>query len=39
MCVEAIDLRKGFEGLSFIVETLFPSKTFHRSLFCFSESL
>ncbi|MBM3192258.1 MAG: IS66 family insertion sequence element accessory protein TnpB [Chlamydiae bacterium] len=35
VCLEAVDLRKGFEGLSRITESLFPQKLLTGSYFVF----
>ena len=35
MCVEPVDLRKGFEGLSVMTESLFPEKLLTGSYFVF----
>ena len=35
MCIEPVDLRKGFEGLSFMTENLFPEKLLTGAYFVF----
>ena len=35
MCLEPVDLRKGFEGLAFTVENLFPEKLLTGAYFVF----
>ena len=35
MCIDPVDLRKGFEGLSFAVEALFPDKLLTGAYFVF----
>jgi len=35
MCLEPVDLRKGFEGLAFTVESLFPEKLLTGAYFVF----
>ena len=35
MCMESVDLRKGFEGLSYMIETLFPKKLLTGAYFVF----
>jgi len=35
MCIEPVDLRKGFEGLAFLVESLFPKRLLTGAYFAF----
>jgi transposase len=35
VCLESVDLRKGFEGLSFMVEHLFPKRLLTGAFFVF----